>query len=281
MTKVVNSQEISKDIFTDIKNGALAFEQKAGRKLTLHILQVGDGQASTIYVRMKLKKATEVGINAILTKLPREVTQPELENKIIELNNNKEVDGFFIQAPISKHLDFTKASNLIEQEKDVDGLSSRNLGLLFQNSKAALAPATALAVIDLLTSQDNFSLEGKHAVIFGRSTIVGEPLAALLLSKNSSVTILHSKSIKIEEISKTADIIVLATGKQNVISNESIKEGAFIVDCGAPNPEASEEILLGSRAGYATPVPGGVGPLTILNLLKNVVIAGERKYGSF
>ncbi len=280
VTKIVASKYIAEKLTSDLKDKAASFERKYGRKLCLGIIQVGNENASSIYIRMKIKKAMEVGINTEHLKFNESATSQELEEKINELNKSEQLDGFFIQSPLPTHLNFLALSNLIKQEKDVDGLSALNLGLIFQNNKTYLAPATALAALSLLENEQGFEIEGKHVVVIGRSTIVGKPLAGLLLNKNATVTIAHSKTKNLADLARQADIIITATGKKDFVRGEFIKDGAFVVDCGAPEPEVEAEVY-NSNAAFVSQVPGGVGPLTILYLLKNVVISAERKYGSF
>ena len=238
---------------------------------------VGDDKASTIYVRNKSKACDEIGIEFTEHLLPENTTQTELLKLIDELNSNKEINGILLQSPIPKHLDINEAFRRILPDKDVDGFNPVNVGklVLGQNTFVSCTP---FGIIKLL-EEYNISLEGKNAVIIGRSNIVGKPMSQCLLNKNATVTICHSKTNNLKEFTKKADILVSAIGKPKFVTKDMVKEGAIVIDVGI-NRNLEGKVCgdvdfenIKNMTSYITPVPGGVGPMTIAMLMNNVVKA--------
>lgn len=266
--KIIDGKKIASEILSEIKAEIV----NKDLKLKLDIIQVGDEEATTIYVRNKVKKAAEVGIETEIHKLETTVTYEEFSKLIKKLNEDSKVTGFFIQTPIPRHLDLLKLVAEIDYKKDVDGMNPYNLGGLMQGRRDILVSATALACYFALKYTSEIELPGKHVVIVGRSLILGKPLAALLLGKDCTVTVCHTKTQNLKELCQTADILVTGTGQEKLITKEFLKDGAIVVDCGAPKAEVDFESVK-ELASYITPVPGGIGPLTIAGLLRNCVKA--------
>lgn len=264
MPHIIDGKALAKIKLQDIKN----YIQQNNLKLTLAVVLIGSDQASAIYVRNKLRKAEEVGIATKLIYKETE-SQKELKHLISKLNRDKTITGFFIQAPLPKPLNFTDLASLIKPDKDIDGLTPTNLGRLASNIINTPVSATPLAVLTALKSIPNFDFRGKHVVIIGRSNILGKPLALLLTNNDATVTLCHSKTINLQQLTLTADIIVSATGVKNLVTADMVKTGAVLIDCGSPNQEITDEAY--KKSSYFTPVPGGIGPLTIACLLENLV----------
>ncbi len=246
------------------------------------VIRIGEDEASKIYVRLKHKMSEELGINFTEYHLDENVTQEELISLIKKLNADDEVDGILLQSPIPYHLNILEAFQTIAPEKDVDGFSPINVGKLVQRQEC-FAACTPTGVMTML-KEYNIPIEGKHAVVIGRSNIVGRPMAELLLNANATVTICHSKTQNLADIVKTADILVVAIGKPKFITADMIKDGAVVVDVGINRIPDSKKIVgdvdfenVKEKCSYITPVPGGVGPMTIMTLMDNVVTACERR----
>lgn len=243
-------------------------------KPTLAVILIGDNPASITYVNSKEKIGKRIGINILRYNLSKEITYDEVEALITNLNNNNKVDGIMLQHPIPNHLDENKIFNLIDCNKDVDGLSSLNLGLTANNNES-LKSASPLAVIDLL-KRNNITISGKHVVIVGRSRILGKPLSLMFLNENATVTTCHSYTNNLKDITKTADILVGALGKAHFIKEDMIKEGAVLIDCGYKDNKGDIDPSCYSKASAYTPVPGGIGPVTIIKLLEQVVKQAQK-----
>lgn len=246
------------------------------------VIRIGEDEASKIYVRLKHKMSEELGINFTEYHLEENITQEDLISLIRKLNADDEVDGILLQSPIPYHLNILEAFQTIAPEKDVDGFSPINVGKLLQRQEC-FAACTPTGVMTML-KEYNIPIEGKHAVVVGRSNIVGRPMAELLLNANATVTICHSKTQNLTEIVKSADILVVAIGKPKFITADMIKEGAVVVDVGINRIPDSKKIVgdvdfenVKEKCSYITPVPGGVGPMTIMTLMDNVVTACERR----
>ncbi|MEK7595672.1 MAG: bifunctional 5,10-methylenetetrahydrofolate dehydrogenase/5,10-methenyltetrahydrofolate cyclohydrolase [Patescibacteria group bacterium] len=265
--QIVNGKEIAKRILEEIKE---EITQKK-LELTLGIIKISNDQATDIYIRNKIKRANECGIKVELKEFSETVQEAEVLDQINKFNDTQVITGFFIQTPIAKHLNLTNLTEYIDPKKDVDGMTSYNLGGLLHNRRDILVSATAVACYSILKFLEA-DLVGKHAVIVGRSLIVGKPLFALLLAKDCTVTLCHSKTQNLQSITKTADILISSTGREKLITKNHIKEGAFVIDCGSPKGEVAFDSAV-SRASHITPVPGGVGPVTIACLLKNTLKA--------
>lgn len=246
------------------------------------VIRIGEDEASKIYVRLKHKMSEELGINFTEYHLEENITQEDLISLIRKLNADDEVDGILLQSPVPYHLNILEAFQTIAPEKDVDGFSPINVGKLVQRQEC-FAACTPTGVMTML-KEYNIPIEGKHAVVIGRSNIVGRPMAELLLNANATVTICHSKTQNLADIVKTADILVVAIGKPKFITVDMIKEGAVVVDVGINRIPDSKKIVgdvdfenVKEKCSYITPVPGGVGPMTIMTLMDNVVTACERR----
>ena len=242
--------------------------------ITLAIFMVGNNQASQIYVHNKERACEAVGIKARIYKFDENISQKEVLKVIDECNNDEAVTGIMVQLPLPSHLDADIILDRIDPNKDVDGLNIVNQGKLFKGKKA-IEPATAKGIITLLKN-NNVDITGKNAVVVGRSILVGKPVAMLLMKENATVTICHSKTTNLKEITKRADILVVATGKPKMITEDMVKRDAVVVDvginrvagklCGDVDFENVQNV-----ASFITPVPKGVGPMTIATLLQNVI----------
>lgn len=268
--EIINGKEIAKEIRESIKNEIAEKSLKPG----LAIIMVGNNPASEIYVRNKEKACAEVGINAKVFHYEETVSETELINCIEALNEDENIDGIMVQSPLPSHLDEDKIINYIVPEKDVDGFGIASLGLLASDEEKFLS-ATPFGIIEMLEHEE-IPIESQNVVIIGRSKIVGRPMALALLNRNATVTITHSKTKNLQEITKTADILIVAIGKANFINEEYIKEGAIVIDVGINRIDGKvvgdvDFASASKKASYITPVPGGVGPMTIAMLLTNVL----------
>lgn len=269
MNKIINGKEIADNLKEEIRNTINNIDDK----LKLVVVQVGDNPASNVYIRKKQELCQEMNIAFELKKFEN-ITEENLIQEIEKLNKNKEVTSILIQLPLPKNIDEKKVIEKIDSKKDVDGLTSKNLGKLFTNQHAII-PCTALGIMKLL-EKENIDLTGKHAVIVGRSKLVGIPLMALLLQKDATVTICHSKTKNLKEETTKADILIVAIGKKEYISKEMIKENTIIIDVGI---NRCEDKLYGDvafndvydKCQKITPVPKGVGPMTVIMLINNIV----------
>jgi methylenetetrahydrofolate dehydrogenase (NADP+)/methenyltetrahydrofolate cyclohydrolase len=243
---------------------------------------VGDDPASHVYINLKHKAAQEAGIRSDDRRLPADISQEELLAQIAELNGDDSIDGILVQSPLPDQLDEAAAILAVDPGKDVDGFHPMNAGLLYLGTPA-LVPATPLGVMRLLREHD-VELAGKHAVVIGRSNIVGKPMAHLLLQANATVTICHSRTADLAAETRQADVLVAAVGRAHLVREDWIKEGAAVVDVGMNRTEdglvGDVDPAVGARAGWLTPVPGGVGPMTIATLLENTIKAARARRGS-
>ena len=273
---LLDGKETAKQVKIELKEKIKTLKETYNKVPTIAIVLVGNNPASEIYVRNKIKAASFVGMNHQLVKLDESITMEELLNEVERLNNDQDVSGIIVQLPLPNHLDEQIVINHINNEKDADGFGLLNKGKLF-SGLPCLRPATPLGVMYLLEKY-NIELEGKRAVVIGRSNIVGKPMALMLLEKNATVTIAHSRTKNLKELTKEADVVVVAIGKAKFVTEDMVKEGAVIVDVGINRIDG---VLYGDvdfenvekKASYITPVPGGVGPLTIAMLLLNTVTA--------
>lgn len=266
-------------------------------------VRVGDDPASEVYVRSKAKKAEDLGLNGRQLHLPADTTEHDLLEIVRQLNADDTVDGILVQLPLPGAISAGKVIEAIAPEKDVDGFHPVNAGLL-QEGRAALVPCTPLGVIRLIDST-GMAIDQAHAVVIGRSAIVGKPVAALLLQRNATVTVAHSRTTDLTSHLKTADIVVAAAGRPHLIKGSMLKPGACVIDVGINRVDSSHDVIselpqarreiarkngsilvgdvdfssAGEIAGWITPVPGGVGPMTIMMLMKNTVVAAKRRRG--
>lgn len=278
---IIDGKLVAKTIREDLKNKISEAYDSYGKKFKLSVIIAGDDPASEIYVRNKSKACEEAGIISETIRLPADVSQEELELTVNNLVNDDTVDGILVQLPLPKGLDEKKVLKLIPPEKDVDGFSDSNVGRLTLFSDDALYSCTPHGIMKLLEFY-NVPLCGKHAVVVGRSNIVGKPMALMLLRKDCTVTVCHSKTINLAEFTKTADILVCAVGKKHLITADMVKDSAIVVDAGMNRENGKlygdvDYDEVSKKASLITPVPGGVGPMTITMLLYNTYIAGMRK----
>ncbi len=254
------------------------------RKPSLDVILVGDNPASQIYVRNKIKACLNCQINGNVHNFAKDASYFDIKAKIIELNENPQCDGILIQLPLPKHLPSQEILSLVNPDKDVDGLHPYNLGLLL-NDNPNLYPCTPYGIMTLLNHY-NIQLEGKLACVIGRSNLVGKPISLLLSKQNATVTLCHSKTPDLAKIARSADILIVAIGRSNFVNHEFIKNGACVIDVGinyiADNSGKNKitgDVLfneVSKIAGFITPVPGGVGPMTVSMLLKNTFKAYEK-----
>ena len=250
------------------------------KKPTLAVILVGENPASQIYVRNKKKTAEKLGINSLSIEYPADISEKELVAKIEELNNDKNVTAILVQLPLPKHINKNKVIDAILPQKDVDGLTPYNLGKLFSGEKPYVYPCTPKGIL-LLLDEYNIELDGKNIVVIGRSNLVGKPVAQMLLNRNATVTMCHSHTKNLSEITKTADIVVSAVGK-NVIGEKMLKSNCVVIDVGIfrdENGKISGDVdfeNVSKVTAYISPVPGGVGPMTIASLMLNTVELAEK-----
>ena len=278
MAELIDGKKVSCKIKQELKIEVEKLKQK-GINPKLAVIMVGEDKASKVYVKNKSKACNETGIEYEEFLLPENTQMAELLDLINKLNERKDVHGILLQSPIPKHLDIKKAFNNIDYKKDVDGFHPINVGRLSIGEDSFIS-CTPFGIIKLL-EEYNIETEGKNAVIIGRSNIVGKPLIQCMLNKNATVTVCHSKTKNIEEITKNADILIAALGKPKFVKANMVKKGAVVIDVGINRNELGklegdvdfDEVV--KKASYITPVPGGVGPMTIAILMNNVVKAAK------
>ncbi len=272
MTIILDGKKLRDKILTELKEKIDKFEKKP----TLVVILVGENPASQIYVNNKKKTAEKIGINSVVLNYPENTTEQELLDKIIELNNNDDVTAILVQLPLPKHISKENIINAIDPKKDVDGFTPYNFGKLFSGEKPYVYPCTPKGIL-LLLKEYNIEISGKHVVIIGRSNIVGKPLSQMMLNKNATVTVCHSHTENLSEITKTADIIISAVGKNIIEGEKMLKSGCVVVDVGifkdsTGRTRGDVDFENASKiASYISPVPGGVGPMTITSLMLNTV----------
>lgn len=271
MTQIMDGKALSEKIYERIKTEVAKLEKKP----TLAVIITSDNEAGKIYVRNKKRACENTGINSITVEFDETVSDEEFLSKIDELNKNPEVDAIMVQLPIPRHLDTEKILNSISPEKDADGLHYINAGKLFTGQIPNSVACTPKGIIRIL-DEYGINVEGKHAVVIGRSNLVGKPIAQLLMQKNATVTHIHSKSKNIEFFTKNADIIVVATGKPKMLKEDMVKEGVVVIDVGISRVDGklSGDVDFDSvapKASFITPVPKGVGPMTVAMLIQNTL----------
>lgn len=282
MYKLMNGKEVAEKIKLQVKGEI----EERGLNPKLAVIVVGNDPASKIYVNNKKKACEQVGIESLECYFKEDTTEDVLVRFIHELNENPRVSGILVQLPLPKHIDAKKILEQINPVKDVDCFTSVNTGKLWLN-KYDVAPCTAIGIIELLDHY-NIDIAGKHCVIVGRSNIVGKPVAALMLERNATVTVCHSKTKNLSDITRQADILIAAVGKPRFITWGMVKEGAVVIDVGINRdengklcgdvafdrtPDDGEGVA--DKSSYITPVPGGVGPMTVAMLMKNTLIAAK------
>ena len=282
MATILNGKQVAAEIRAELKTRAEAL-RKDGIVPCLAVLLAGDDPASKIYVRNKKRACEEIGIESRELLFPENVTEEELIAQIRALNEDAAVDAMLVQLPLPKHIDEARVLAEIAPEKDADGFHVVNAGRLFTGQTSVL-PCTPAGCMELLR-RANVEFSGKHAVVVGRSNIVGKPMAMLLLNEHCTVTICHSRTKDLARFTRDADILVAAVGRPGIITGEMIKPGAAVIDVGINRLESGK--LMGDVdfasaepvAGAITPVPGGVGPMTIAMLMQNAILAAEKRHG--
>ncbi|RFU65653.1 bifunctional methylenetetrahydrofolate dehydrogenase/methenyltetrahydrofolate cyclohydrolase FolD [Peribacillus glennii] len=281
--KLIDGKEIAKAIRKEIAEEVEMLSQK-DIVPGLAVVLVGDNQASRTYVSNKQKACRELGMHSVLIELPESVSHQQLVEKINELNTDAAIHGILVQLPLPRHIDEKEIIESISPEKDVDGFHPINVGRMMTGQDAFL-PCTPYGILEMLKFI-GYSLEGKHAVVVGRSNIVGKPVGQLLLNENATVTYCHSRTDNLAEHAKKADVLIVAVGKRDTIGREHVKDGAVVIDVGMNrNDEGKlcgdvsfEEVR--ESASYITPVPGGVGPMTITMLMKNTVKSAKKAHNN-
>ena len=278
MASIISGKELAEKIKEELTFEVSQFAQKP----VLAVVLVGNNDASKIYVNNKKKMAEAIGIDCRIFALSEETSEQEIKSLVKNLADDKEVNGIMVQLPLPESISSRDVLELIPADKDVDGLGAYNTGLLHQNDKRAIVAATPQGVLQMLGST-GVSLAGKNAVVIGRSNIVGRPMSSLLLNHDCTVTVAHSKTKNIEEVVKQADIVVAACGQAKIVKKDWIKKGAIVIDVGSNRDENGKlcgdvdfaDVL--DVAGYVSPVPGGVGPMTVIMLMKNTCLAYKRQ----
>lgn len=276
---IIDGKKTAAEIRAQLRGKTVAFEEKYGQKVGLAVVLIGEDPASQVYVRNKIRGCEEAGIRSFAHYLPADVTQAEAEELVRALASDDAVHGILVQLPLPKHLNADKILACIPAEKDVDGFSAENIGRLARNDECTVA-CTPLGVMELL---HRYGVEprGKRAVVIGRSNIVGRPMALLLLNADATVTICHSRTVNLAEECARADILIAAIGKPNFVTADMVKEGTVVIDVGINRVDGKlvgdvDFAAVSQKASLITPVPGGVGPMTIAMLLQNAVSCAER-----
>jgi len=275
MSKILDGKALSLSIKEELKNRVDELTAKYGRKPGLAVIIVGENPASQTYVRNKVNSALYIGMESRKIELPETVSEAELLSEIDRLNNDPQIDGLLVQLPLPKHIDEEKVIDAISYQKDVDGFHPMNVANLWLGKKSMI-PCTPKGIMRLI-KESGINPSGKNAVIVGRSNIVGKPVAKLLLDENATVTIAHSRTADLGAVTRQADILVVAVGRERMVTGDMIKPGAVVIDVGINRGadgklhgdvdfESAEKV-----AGWITPVPGGVGPMTIAMLMENTV----------
>lgn len=280
MAVIIDGKKVSQEIKDEIKEKVAALK-KEGTEVTLAVIQVGNDPASTVYVGNKKKACEYTGIRSLAYEIPEDTTEEELLKLVCSLNDREDVDGILVQLPLPPHINEDKVIQTISPEKDVDGFHPQSVGAL-STGQPGFVSCTPAGIIELL-KRYNIQIDGKECVVIGRSNIVGKPVAMLLLRENGTVTVCHSHTADLKEVAKRADILIVAIGKAKFVTDEYVKEGAAVIDVGMDRDENGklcgdvdfESVV--NKAGAVTPVPGGVGPMTIAMLMCNCVYAANMR----
>jgi methylenetetrahydrofolate dehydrogenase (NADP+)/methenyltetrahydrofolate cyclohydrolase len=282
--QIIDGKAIAQKVRDEVKAQIPAFVAAHGRPPGLHVVLVGEDPASVVYTRNKEKASTEVGMRGVLHRLPADTSEAELLSLVAQLVEDDEVDGILVQLPLPKHIREDRVLDAVDPRKDVDGFHPVNAGLL-SAGRSGLVPCTPRGSMRLL-AETGAALVGARAVVVGRSNIVGKPMAQLLLAQHATVTIAHSRTRDLGALCREADVLVAAVGKAKMIQGDWIKEGAVVIDVGI-NRNAEGKLVgdvdlepARARAGWITPVPGGVGPMTIACLLENTLLAAKARLGA-
>ena len=279
MAEIIDGKLVSNKLREELKIEIAEFKNNYGITPGLAVIMVGDNPASAVYVRNKHKACADVGITSYQIELSSETSEDELLSKIDELNADKNVHGILVQLPLPKHIDEEKVINRISPDKDVDAFHPINVGKIMIGNYSFL-PCTPAGIMELLRHY-NVDITGKKCVVVGRSNIVGKPMALLLLEKHGTVAVCHSRTRELSEITREADILVVAIGRACFLTADMVKDGAVVIDVGInrlPDGKLAGDVdfePVAERASLITPVPGGVGPMTITMLLKNTITAAK------
>jgi len=269
MTTVLDGKKLSLKILDEVSEKIA----KLDKKPHLVVILVGEDPASQLYVGMKEKTAQKIGLKSTVLKYPKNTDENVIINKIAELNNDDDVTAILVQVPLPKQISEQNVIQAIAPSKDVDGITAENIGRISIGLKPYAYPCTPLGIMKIL-EEYNIEIEGKHAVVVGRSNILGKPMAQMILNKNATITICHSLTKNLAEITKTADILIAAVGKPKMITKEMVKPGCVVIDAGTSKVDGKtvgdvDFENVSNSTSYITPVPGGVGPMTIACLMKN------------
>lgn len=281
MAKIIDGKKIAQDVRDEIKEEVLRLKAKTGTVPGLAVILVGDDPASKIYVRMKENACKEAGFLSREMKLPAETDEKSLLKIIEDLNQDDQIHGILVQLPLPNHIDSDKIIEAVDPRKDVDGFHPYNVGHLFSGNPLHRA-CTPIGIMELI-DRNGIEIEGKETVIVGRSNIVGKPLALMLLARNATITICHTRTKNLPEVTRRAEILIAAAGKAEMITGDMVRDKAIVVDVGINRLESGKLVgdvvfsEVSEKASYITPVPGGVGPMTIAMLLKNTLNAAVRQ----
>ena len=280
MSTIIDGKALAARMRAEIKERVAAFKAERGREIGLAVVLVGEDSASQVYVRNKIKACEEVGIKSYSYHLPADATQNQVCELVDELAASENVHGILVQLPLPRHIDEREVLRRIPTKKDVDGFCAENVGNLAMN-RETIAACTPFGVMKMLEAY-GIDPKGKSAVVLGRSNIVGKPMAMLLLNADATVTVCHSKTKNLKEVCASADILVVAIGRAKFVTEDMVKEGAVVIDVGMDRDENGrlcgdvDYDAVKEKASYITPVPGGVGPMTITMLLYNTVQTASR-----
>ena len=280
---IIDGKALSDKILKEIENEHSELQAKVGRKAGLAVIIVGENPASQIYVRNKIRACERVGFHSETIRLDEHITEENLLLEIEKLNNDNNIDGILVQLPIPKHINELKVINAISAEKDVDGFHTTNIGKMMIGDETGFLPCTPAGVIQMF-EEYNIDLEGKDVLVIGQSNIVGKPMTVLLIKKRSTVQVCNSKTKNLPEKLQKADVVVAAAGSPKLVKGSDVKEGVVVIDIGINRVDGKicgdvdfEEVS--QKASYITPVPGGVGPMTIAMLIKNTFKSYKQKVG--
>ena len=280
---IIDGKALSDKILKEIENEHSELQAKVGRKAGLAVIIVGENPASQIYVRNKIRACERVGFHSETIRLDENITEENLLLEIEKLNNDNNIDGILVQLPIPKHINELKVINAISAEKDVDGFHTTNIGKMMIGDETGFLPCTPAGVIQMF-EEYNIDLEGKDVLVIGQSNIVGKPMTLLLINKRATVQVCNSKTKNLPEKLQKADVVVAAAGSPKLVKGSDVKEGVVVIDIGINRVNGKicgdvdfEEVS--QKASYITPVPGGVGPMTIAMLIKNTFKSYKQKVG--
>ena len=278
---IIDGKALSEKVLKEIEKEHSELEKKAGRKAGLAVIMAGENPASQIYVRNKIRACERVGFHSETIRFDENISEESLLLEIEKLNNNSNIDGILVQLPIPKHIDDLKVINAISAEKDVDGFHTTNIGKMMIGDETGFLPCTPAGVIQMF-EEYNIDLEGKDVLVIGQSNIVGKPMTLLLIKKRATVQVCNSKTKNLSEKLQKADIVIAAAGSPKLVKAADVKEGTVVIDVGINRVDGKlcgdvdfEEVS--KKASFITPVPGGVGPMTIAMLIKNTFESYKQK----